>query len=132
MNIQYLKYAVEVARIGSISRAAEELYIAQPNLSRAIKELEKDLGITIFDRNSKGMTLTHDGERLIEYGKAILRQINEVENAFKGQENEKKSFSISVPRAQVIFQVLLRSFRSVWKRKGISKSFIRKPTRCAR
>ena len=58
MNIQYLKYAVEVARIGSISRAAEELYIAQPNLSRAIKELEKDLGITIFDRNSKGMTLT--------------------------------------------------------------------------
>ena len=54
MNIQYLKYAVEVARIGSISRAAEELYIAQPNLSRAIKELEKDLGITIFDRNSKG------------------------------------------------------------------------------
>lgn len=53
MNIQYLKYAVEVARIGSISRAAEELYIAQPNLSRAIKELEKDLGITIFDRNSR-------------------------------------------------------------------------------
>lgn len=102
MNIQYLKYAVEVARIGSISRAAEELYIAQPNLSRAIKELEKDLGITIFDRNSKGMTLTHDGERLIEYGKAILRQINEVENAFKGQENEKKSFSISVPRASYI------------------------------
>lgn len=43
MNIQYLKYAVEVARIGSISRAAEELYIAQPNLSRAIKELEKTL-----------------------------------------------------------------------------------------
>ena len=102
MNIQYLKYAVEVARIGSISRAAEELYIAQPNLSRAIKELEKDLGITIFDRNSKGMTLTHDGERLVEYGKAILRQINEVENAFKGQENEKKSFSISVPRASYI------------------------------
>ncbi|UKI13711.1 MAG: LysR family transcriptional regulator [Clostridiales bacterium] len=103
MNIQYLKYAVEVARIGSISRAAEELYIAQPNLSRAIKELEKDLGITIFDRNSKGMTLTHDGERLIEYGKAILRQINEVEKRVQGAgEREKKSFSISVPRASYI------------------------------
>ena len=51
MNIQCLKYAVEVARIGSISRAAEELYIAQPTLSRAIMELENDVGITIFDRN---------------------------------------------------------------------------------
>lgn len=102
MNIQYLKYAVEVAKIGSISRAAEDLYIAQPNLSRAIKELEKDLGITIFDRNSKGMTLTPDGERLIEYGKTILRQINEVENAFKGERDERKSFSISVPRASYI------------------------------
>ena len=131
MNIQYLKYAVEVARIGSISRAAEELYIAQPNLSRAIKELEKDLGITIFDRNSKGMTLTHDGERLVEYGKAILRQINEVETRSRGRRTRKSRFPYPF-RAQVIFQVLLRSFRSVWKRKEISKSFIRKPTRCAR
>lgn len=53
MNIQYLKYAVEVARIGSISRAAEELYIAQPNLSRAIKELEKTLELR-FRQKLKG------------------------------------------------------------------------------
>lgn len=53
MNIQYLKYAVEVARIGSISRAAEELYIAQPNLSRAIKELEKTLELR-FSTETQG------------------------------------------------------------------------------
>lgn len=102
MNILYLKYAVEVARVGSINKAAEELYVAQPNLSRAIKELERDLGITIFDRNSKGMTLTHDGERLIQYGKKILRQIDEVEGLFRDQQGQKSVFSISVPRASYI------------------------------
>ena len=60
MNIVYLRYAVAVAKAGSLNKAAEELFIAQPNLSRAIKELEKELGIVIFDRNSKGITLTHD------------------------------------------------------------------------
>ena len=62
MNIVYLKYAITVAKAGSLTKAAEELYVAQPNLSRAIKEFEKELGITIFDRNSKGIKLTADGE----------------------------------------------------------------------
>ena len=79
MNIKYLKYAVEIAKSGSINKAAEQLYIAQPNLTRAIKELEKELSITIFDRNAKGMTLTPDGEKLIQYGKRILKEIDDVE-----------------------------------------------------
>ena len=72
MNIVYLKYAVTVAKAGSLTKAAEELFVAQPNLSRAIKELEKDLGITIFDRNSKGIRLTSDGEKLVSDGKRIF------------------------------------------------------------
>ena len=55
MNLAHLKYAVEVARTGSINKAAERLYIGQPNLSRAIKELEASLGVVIFDRSAKGM-----------------------------------------------------------------------------
>lgn len=102
MNIVYLKYAVTVAKAGSLSKASEELFIAQPNLSRAIKELEKDLGITIFDRNSKGVTLTPDGERLISYGKKILKEIDDVERQFKGENENKSVFSISVPRASYI------------------------------
>ena len=58
MNLLYLKYAVEVAACGSINKAAEKLYIGQPNLSRAIKELESSLGVTIFGRSSKGMEIT--------------------------------------------------------------------------
>ena len=102
MNIQYLKYAVEVARIGSINKAAEELFVAQPNLSRAIKELEKEVGITIFERNSKGMTLTADGERLISYGRKILREIDEVEEMFRTGLNKKTTMTVSVPRASYI------------------------------
>ena len=62
MNLLHMKYAVEVARTGSINRAAEQLLIGQPNLSRAIKELESSLGVTIIKRSAKGMKLTPDGE----------------------------------------------------------------------
>ena len=58
MNILHLKYAVEVAKAGSLSKAAEALYMNQPNLSRAIKELEASLGITIFGRSAKGVYVT--------------------------------------------------------------------------
>ena len=53
MNLVHLKYAVEVAETGSINKASEKLYVSQPNLSRAIKELEASLGVTIFDRSAK-------------------------------------------------------------------------------
>lgn len=102
MNIVYLKYAVEVAKSGSINAAAKKLFIAQPNLSRAIKELEADMGITIFERKAKGMTLTPDGERFINYGNKILSQINEVESVFKNGQQKKTAFSVSVPRASYI------------------------------
>lgn len=101
MNFLHLKYAIMVAETGSISKAAEKLYVAQPNVSRAIKELESDLNITIFDRNSKGMTVTPEGEQLIHYAKRILRQVDEMEKIFK-EEKKKNVFSISVPRASYI------------------------------
>ena len=62
MNILHMRYAVEVARLGSLSKAAETLMTAQPNISRSIKELEGDLGITIFSRSAKGMVPTAEGE----------------------------------------------------------------------
>ena len=101
MNFLHLKYAIMVAETRSISKAAEKLYVAQPNVSRAIKELESDLNITIFERNSKGMIVTPEGEQLIHYAKRILRQIDDMEKIFKYQK-KKNVFSISVPRASYI------------------------------
>lgn len=94
-----MKYAVEVARLGSLNKAAETLVIAQPNISRSIKELEADLGITIFTRSAKGMVLTPEGEEFISYAQSILKQIDEVEMLYKRGTPKKQKFSISVPRA---------------------------------
>ena len=99
MNILHLKYAVEVARLGSLNKASETLLIAQPNISRSIKDLEADLGITIFTRSAKGMVLTPEGEEFIQYAKSILKQIDDVELLYKQGAPKKQKFSISVPRA---------------------------------
>ena len=99
MNIQHMKYAVEVARVGSVNRAAETLFAAPPNISRAIKELESDLGIVIFERSAKGVKLTADGEEFIGYAKGLINQIEHIENIYKEGVSPKQKFSISVPRA---------------------------------
>ena len=99
MNIQHMKYAVEVARVGSVNRAAEALFAAPPNISRAIKELESDLGIIIFERSAKGVKLTADGEEFIGYAKGLLNQIDHIESIYKEGMAPKQKFSISVPRA---------------------------------
>lgn len=113
MNILHMKYAVEVARAGSLNRAAESLYVALPNVSRSIKELEADLGITIFDRSAKGMTLTPEGEEFIGYAKGILRQIEQVENLYKDGAPGKQKFSISVPRACYISDAFVQFSRAL-------------------
>ena len=113
MNILHMKYAVEVARAGSLNKAAESLYVALPNVSRSIKELEADLGITIFDRSAKGMTLTPEGEEFIGYAKGILRQIEQVEKLYRDGGNGKQKFSISVPRACYISDAFAQFSRSL-------------------
>ena len=99
MNILHIKYAVEVAKLGSVSKATETLFTAQPNISRSIRELENDLGIEIFSRSAKGMLLTPEGEEFIGYAKGILKQIDQVETLYKENSPRKQRFSISVPRA---------------------------------
>lgn len=113
MNILHMKYAVEIARAGSINKAAEALMIAQPNLSRCVKELESDLGIVIFDRSSKGMALTPDGEDFIGYAKKILGQIDEMEKLYKQRAPKKRRFAVSVPRSGYIADAFARFTRSI-------------------
>ncbi len=102
MNILHMKYALEVARLGSLNKAAKTLMIAQPNISRSIKELEADLGITIFKRSAKGMILTPDGEQFVEYARDILYRIDKMEQSYRDGSHKKRKFSVSVPRASYI------------------------------
>ncbi len=102
MNLLHLKYAVEVAKSGSINKASNTLLIAQPNISRSIKELESDLGISIFKRTAKGMYLTAEGEELIKYAEKILSYVDSIENIGKSDIVNRQTFSIAVPRASYI------------------------------
>ncbi len=99
MNLLHMKHALEVAKAGSLSKAADVLLVAAPNISRSIKELESDLGITIFERTQNGMKLTPAGEEFINFAKGILNQIDAVEKFYKAGAPTKQKFSISVPRA---------------------------------
>ncbi|MBO5779337.1 MAG: LysR family transcriptional regulator [Clostridia bacterium] len=102
MNILHLRYAIEVERTLSISKAAENLFMNQSNLSRSIRELEQSLGITIFRRTSKGMTPTAQGEDFLRHAKRIVAEIDEVEALYKNGGDGKTRFSVSVPRASYI------------------------------
>ncbi len=106
MNLVHLKYAVEVAKTKSISKAAENLYMGQPNLSRAIKELEDSLGITIFSRTSKGITLTTDGQEFLQYANRILTQVDEVEEIYRNGRVHTQKLSVSVPRSAYLSAAL--------------------------
>lgn len=108
MNILHMKYALEIARCGSINKAAEVLLMNQPNLSRAIKELETTLGVKIFSRSAKGMVPTPEGEKFLSYAGSLLKQVDEIENMFRRESVEKKRFSISVPRASYISEAFAR------------------------
>ena len=110
-----MKYAVEVAKVGSLNKAAETLLIAAPNISRSIKDLEADIGISIFDRTAKGMELTPEGEEFINYAKGILSQIEEVERYYKKGSSKKQKFSISVPRACYISEAFSQFSKSLSK-----------------
>lgn len=102
MNILHLKYATEIAKTKSISKAAENLYMGQPNLSRAIKELEEHIGITIFKRTSKGISVTDDGEEFLRYARRIIAQVEQVEDIYINGKRKVQQFSVSVPRASYI------------------------------
>lgn len=102
MNLLHFKYAVEIAKTKSISKAAENLYMGQPNLSRAIKELEEHLGITIFRRTSRGITVTAEGEEFLQYASRIIAQVEQVEDIYINGKLKKNQFSASVPRTTYI------------------------------
>lgn len=102
MNLLHMKYAIAVANNNSINKAADELYVGAPALSRAIKDLEANLGTSLFERSAKGMFLTADGELFIQYAKKILKEVDGIESLFKNGTDKKEQFSVTVPRASYI------------------------------
>ena len=94
MTLQQLKYVIMVAETGTITEAANKLYISQPSLTNAIHELEKEMNIVIFNRTNKGITLSKEGEDFLGYARQVLEQAAILEDRYKGNSG-KKQFCIS-------------------------------------
>lgn len=124
MNVTHLKYAVEVNRTGSISKAADNLYMSQPNLSKAIKELEASIGFLIFKRTSKGITTTTKGVEFLEYAKALLAQMEVMENLYAPGMTDKQSFSVCAPRASYIAHTMTKFVNILDRDHPIDISFV--------
>ena len=78
MTIQQLRYAVTISELGSLNKAAEVLYVAQPSLTSALRELEKELGVTLFSRSGRGVTPTNDGTEFLRYARQVLQQYDDL------------------------------------------------------
>lgn len=96
MNLQHLKYMIEVEKTGSVTKAAANLFMGQPNLSKAIKEVENEIGITVFRRSAKGVYPTPEGAEFLRNARLVTEQFRKLEAAYK-TEKTKKVIAFDVP-----------------------------------
>ena len=95
MTLQQLLYVIRISDTGSFSRAAEELFVAQPSLTNAMKELEKEIGVTIFNRTGRGVTLTAEGLRFLPYARQVYAQYQNLLDAYGQQTARRQQFAVS-------------------------------------
>lgn len=95
MTLQQLKYIVTVAECGTISDAAKELFISQPSLTNAIKEIEEEMQLTIFHRTNKGIIVSNEGDEFLAYARQVLEQAHLLEEKFKHVKRQSPRFSVS-------------------------------------
>ena len=106
MTLQQLHYAIVISEQGSMNKAAELLYIAQPSLTSAVKELEKELGITIFHRSGKGVTLTADGSEFLAYARQVYQQYETLQERYVSGHSRKK-FGVSTQHYSFAVQAFI-------------------------
>lgn len=113
MNITHLKYALEVERTGSITKAAESLFMGQPNLSRVIRELEEAAEIKIFSRTPKGIVPTENGRIFLDRAAEIVRQAQELETLFKNGSGRRQSFRVAGQSSCSLLHAFNRTVRTL-------------------
>ena len=106
MNTQYFRYVLEVEKTGSITQAAKNLFMSQPTLSKAIKDVEEGIGFSIFKRTSKGVVPTHRGLEFLTYARKIAAQVQKMEQALQREDTSHQLFSLAIPRVSYIAQAV--------------------------
>lgn len=117
MTIQQLRYAVTISEVGSLNKASEILYVAQPSLTSAIRELEKELDVTLFSRSGRGVTLTNEGTEFIRHARQVLQQYDGLLERFGKSGARKKHFGVSTQH----YSFAVKSFVELVKRFGMDE-----------
>ena len=115
LTIQQLRYAVGIANTGSFNKAAEALFISQPSLTMAVQDLEKQIGITIFNRSNRGVTLTPEGEEFIARANELLNHFKSVVARYDEENQKKKRFAVSTQH----YSFAVKSFTNMVKKFNI-------------
>lgn len=117
MTLQQLHYAIVISEMGSINKAAEVLYVSQPSLTSALQELEKSLGITIFNRSGRGVSVTNDGREFLQYAREVYGQYEQLMERYQGGEDIKIKFSVSTQH----YSFAIKAFADLVKNFDTSK-----------
>ena len=115
MTLQQLHYAITISETGSLNKAAEILYVAQPSLTGSMHDLEKELGITIFHRSGRGVSLTNDGAEFITYARQLYHQYEALTERFGKSGIRKKKFAVSTQHysfAVKTFMEMVKNFNT--------------------
>ena len=113
MTLQQLSYVIAISETGSFSRAAEKLYITQPSLTSAVKALEEELGIVLFNRSARGVTLTAEGLQFLPRAKQIDAQYQALLEAYGKQGRRRQQFAVSTQHYSFAVKAFVEMARSV-------------------
>ncbi|MCD7866740.1 MAG: LysR family transcriptional regulator [Clostridiales bacterium] len=117
MTLAQLRYVITVAQTGSMNEAARKLYISQPSLSNAVKELEDETGVDIFRRTNRGISVTPEGEEFLGYARQVVEQYELMESKYISRVQEKKKFSVSTQH----YTFAVRAFVELVKKFGLDE-----------
>lgn len=95
MTLQQLRYIIAIAEAGSITSAADKLLVSQPSLSKVVNQIEEEMGITIFNRNNRGVYLSEEGLSFLSYSRQVVEQADLLENKYKNKEKQRRVFFIT-------------------------------------
>ena len=112
MTLQQLNYVVAIAETGSFNRAAERLYVAQPSLSGAVKELEREIGAVLFNRSGKGVSLTAEGLKFLPYARSVLLQFQNLQEAYGLRARRREKFAVSTQHYSFAVKAFVETARA--------------------
>lgn len=117
MNINQLKYVLAVAASSSMREASTKLYVSQPALSASIRELEEEIGILLFERTNKGISLTDAGREFLSYAKKVAQQYEILEERYLSRDSDKERFSVSTQH----YNFAIKAFTNVIRKTNPDK-----------